>query len=218
MKNLSTSAQHKRKPPHQSHESTQPGQNQEPNRRSVQRRTGGECLDHAGAAGFVVAEDLFRGVRGVGRRPGAPAVHRARGAWAMAAARVPAQGRAAARRAGGRRSRGAGASGRGGNGERRSWRKGRSGFIFCSRRISWAFRKGFGPGLFENCAGARYSVQPPPPPSSSFCVQLSITSSTPGPLWTGGFPLVSTGVVFVLENYRRHINLVVKHWKWYYLS
>jgi hypothetical protein len=40
---------------------------------------------------------------------------------------------------------------------------------------------------------------------------VSITSSTPGPWWTGGFPLVSTGVGFVSENYTRHINLVVKH-------
>jgi hypothetical protein len=147
---------------------------------------------------------------GAGPEPPPSIGRAARGQWRPLGFR---QGRAAARRAGGRRSRGAGASGRGGNGERRSWRKGRSGFIFCSRRISWAFRKGFGPGLFENCAGARYSVQPPPPPSSSFCVHyIQYTRSIVD--WR----LVSTGVVFVLENYTRHINLVVKHWKWYYLS
>ena len=98
LKNLSTSAQNKKTKhcinptnPRRLAETRSPIYGE-------RRRTGGEGLDHAGAAGAVVAEDLLRGARRVRRRPGAPAVHRARHAGAMAVARVPARGRAAAGR------------------------------------------------------------------------------------------------------------------------
>lgn len=177
MKNLSTSAQQKRK--HRINR-TNPRSRyriRRPNRRGERRRTGGERLDHAGAAGFVVAEDLVRGARGVGRRPGAPAVHRARGAWAMAAARVPARGRAAARRASGPAV--VVVEGAGGGGDEEELEEGEEWVYICSQRISWAFRGGFGPGLFDPCVGARRRAKAA---AAVLVVLCPFTASRPGPL------------------------------------
>jgi hypothetical protein len=75
---------------------------------------------------------------------------------AMAAARVPARGRAAARRASGPAV--VVVEGAGGGGDEEELEEGEEWVYICSQRISWAFRGGFGPK--------------PLPPSSSCCVHL----------------------------------------------
>jgi hypothetical protein len=70
---------------------------------------------------------------------------------AMAAARVPARGRAAARRASGPAV--VVVEGAGGGGDEEELEEGEEWVYICSQRISWAFRGGFGPGLFDPCVG-----------------------------------------------------------------
>lgn len=53
----------------------------------------------------------------------------------------------------------------------------RSGFIFCLRGNSRAFRPGFGPGLFDPCVG-------PHEERTAVVVACPFTASGTGPRWT----------------------------------
>ena len=87
--------------------------------------------------------------------------------------------------------------------EERSWRKGRSGFIFALRGISWAFRPGFGPGLFDPCVVLARGPKPLPSPSPWWARLRPVEPVHGGP---GGFPDVFL-VVSVFFTVRFHLFL-----------
>ena len=95
----------------------------------------------------------------------------------MAAARVSARGRAAARRAGGPAV--LVVEGAGGGGDEEELQQGEEWVYICSRRISLAFRGGFGPGLFDPCVGARRRAKAA---AAVLVVLCPFTASRTGPL------------------------------------
>ena len=69
--------------------------------------------------------------------------------------------------------------GAGGGGDEKELQEGEEWVYICSRRISLAFRGGFGPGLFDPCVGARRRAKAA---AAVLVVLCPFTASRTGPL------------------------------------